>query len=504
MGCACEKEQEDPSLPRALSSLKPTEAADLTEPINLPIVLKGIPSIQQLPVPFESLYSVLSTKPLSTGERLLTVLPANLQKQCIVRAIPKDLLLSYESELPAILREMRLIGSIDHPNVLVVLEIVEDADFLYMVLEDHVIGEFERYFRRRERMPERLAGKVMAQVFSALCYFHQLGIVQRRLTISSLCAQTETTDQSLMVKVSLGEGQLVALDSRTQLLEECRWLAPEALAGKYTEKSDIWSCGVLLYYLLTGEFPFPGDSPEEITAKITKGCLNFSGVHWRKVSHDAISFVSRLLHPLPASRPSAQACQRHPWAVLHAGKAKLKSRTVGRRLWRLEQAAAPIGLRRAIERYMVERMGDREELATIAEAFRALDADGDGTISLKELYKGYRQSMNKAKARETAENVYKTIDFNNSGAINYSEFLLATVNTEKLLCSANLRSVFDSFDKDKSGQISAAELRELLMVDGAEQMEALWQELISMTDTSGDGELDFDEFEALMTRVMVN
>jgi calcium-dependent protein kinase len=152
---------------------------------------------------------------------------------------------------------------------------------------------------------------------------------------------------------------------------------------------------------------------------------------------------------------------------------------------------------------MVERMGDKEEIATIAEAFRALDADGDGAISLKELTKGYRKRMNTAKAKETAENVYKTIDFNNSGAINYSEFLLASINTEKLLSSANLRIVFDSFDKDKSGQISASELRELLMVDGAEQMEELWQQLISMTDSSGDGELDFDEFEDLMTRVMV-
>ncbi len=478
MGCACEKEREDPSLPHSGFSLKRTETIESVEQAKVPIVLKGVTVIQQLTAPFESLYEVLSDKTLSTGERLLTVLPANLKKECVVRVIPKDLLLAFESELPAITREMRLLGTIDHPNVLIVLELLEDADFLYLVTENFLIGEFERFFEKRERMTERLAGKVLAQVFSAVNYFHQLGISQRRLQMSSLCAQTEATDQSLTVKVSLGEGQLVALDSRTQLLEECRWMAPEALAGKYTEKSDIWSCGVLLYYLLTGEFPFQGDTPSEITAKITKGCLDFRGKHWRKVSHDAISFVSRLLHPSPAARPSAQACQRHPWAVQHAGKAKLKSRTVGRRLWRLERAAAPVGLRRAVERYMVERMGDKEEIATIAEAFRALDADGDGAIS-------------------------QTIDFNNSGAINYSEFLLASINTEKLLSSANLRIVFDSFDKDKSGQISASELRELLMVDGAEQMEELWQQLISMTDASGDGELDFDEFEGLMTRVMV-
>lgn len=501
MGCACEKEREDPSSSHKLSR-PPTQYFEESEEAIVPIVSRGFTLFQRLAQPFETLYDILATKTLRTGEKLLTVLPQDLKKQCIARVVPKSLAMALESELHQIQLEIRQFGTIDHPNVLTILALLEDDDCLYIVTEDFLVGEFERYFKKRERMTERLAGKVLAQVFSALNYCHQLGISQRRLQLSSLVMQTEASDQSLTVKVSVGEGQLVALEGRTQVAEECCWMAPEALAGKQSEKSDIWSCGVLLYFLLTGQYPFAGHSPEEVIAQVRKGCLKFNGKCWRSISHDAISFISRLLNPACQDRPSAQACLCHPWAVRHAGKAKLKSRTVGRKLWRLGRAAAPVGLRRAVEKYMVERMGNKEEIAVIAEAFRALDEDGDGAISLKELQKALRKRMSSSKSQAAAAKVFQTIDFNNSGALNYSEFLLAAINTEKLLCSANLRIVFDSFDKDKSGQISAGELRELLMVDSEEQLEELWQQLMSMTDTSGDGELDFEEFEELMTRVM--
>ena len=504
MGCACEKEREDPSSSNhKLSRLSSKLFEGSERQATVPILSAGFTVVKRLTEPFESLYDVLETKTLKTGEKLLKALPQNLKKECTVRVIPKHLVLALESELPQIHREICQFGAIDHPNVLTILALLEDDHYLYIVTENFLVGEFERYFRKRERMTERLAGKVLAQVFSALNYCHQLGISQRRLQLSSLLMQTEAGDQSLTMKVSVGEGQLVAWESRTQVAEECCWMAPEVLAGKYTEKSDIWSCGVLLYFLLTGQYPFAGDTPDEVMAQVRKGFLNFREKCWRSISHDAISFVSCLLNPACQNRPSAQACLSHPWAIRHAGKARLKSRTVGRKLWRLKRAAAPVGLRRAIERYMLERMGDKEEIAIIAEAFRALDEDGDGAISLKELQKGLRKRMSSSKSQAAAEQVFHTIDFNNSGALNYSEFLLAAINTEKLLCSANLRVVFDSFDKDKSGQISAGELRELLMMEGVEQMEELWQQLISMTDTSGDGELDFEEFEDLMTKMMV-
>ena len=54
------------------------------------------------------------------------------------------------------------------------------------------------------------------------------------------------------------------------------YIAPEVLSGQYNEKCDIWSIGVILYILLSGEPPFPVESDQEITAKVKKGKYNFN------------------------------------------------------------------------------------------------------------------------------------------------------------------------------------------------------------------------------------
>ena len=61
-----------------------------------------------------------------------------------------------------------------------------------------------------------------------------------------------------------------------QILGTAYYIAPEVLGGKYDEKCDIWSLGVILYILLSGEPPFPGDTDSEIIEKVRKGKYNFA------------------------------------------------------------------------------------------------------------------------------------------------------------------------------------------------------------------------------------
>ena len=84
----------------------------------------------------------------------------------------------------------------------------------------------------------------------------------------------------------------------------------------------------------------------------------------------------------------------------------------------------------------------------------ALDVDKDGSISLDELKKG----LGKRADGETLYNLLKAADTDNSGQIEYTEFIAATLDANTYLKNNNLRAAFDVFDRDGSGFIDAEEI----------------------------------------------
>jgi len=90
-------------------------------------------------------------------------------------------------------------------------------------------------------------------------------------------------------------------------------MAPEVLSGNYTEKCDIWSCGVIMYILLSGSPPFPGRDDREILRKVKVGKYNFDDPVWNSVSEEAKSLIRKLMEPNQEKRLSAQQALEDPW-----------------------------------------------------------------------------------------------------------------------------------------------------------------------------------------------
>jgi len=90
----------------------------------------------------------------------------------------------------------------------------------------------------------------------------------------------------------------------------------------------------------------------------------------------------------------------------------------------------------------------------------------------------------------------KGADTDNSGSIEYTEFLAATMDAQIFMRDDYLRTAFDMFDKDKSGKIDKEELLSLLAGDGLNNFvpKDLLEKYIKEVDTNGDGEIDFEEF----------
>lgn len=96
--------------------------------------------------------------------------------------------------------------------------------------------------------------------------------------------------------------------------------------------------------------------------------------------------------------------------------------------------------------------------------------------------------------------MFDFVDTDQSGYIEYSEFVMATINEKKLLSTERLQAAFKMFDKDNSGNITPAEIKSVLSADSnipANVMKAI----IDQVDENGDGEISFQEFVHLMTKV---
>ena len=82
------------------------------------------------------------------------------------------------------------------------------------------------------------------------------------------------------------------------------FMAPEVIDGNYQEKCDIWSLGVVLYMLVTGQLPFNGNSKPEVYGKIRKGVYRQP----KGCSKNCIDLIAKMLTVDPKARPSAMEC----------------------------------------------------------------------------------------------------------------------------------------------------------------------------------------------------
>ncbi len=95
--------------------------------------------------------------------------------------------------------------------------------------------------------------------------------------------------------------------------------------------------------------------------------------------------------------------------------------------------------------------------------------------------------------------MFAAVDTDHSGFIDYSEFVVAAINEKKLLTEDRLKAAFKMFDKDGSGMISAAEIKEVLGFKKHLNNKAI-DNVMKQVDDNNDGEISYDEFVAMMKR----
>lgn len=172
-------------------------------------------------------------------------------------------------------REMRLLGRLDHPNVVRAFDADQAADLLYIVMEYVAGRDLEKLLRDRGPLPPAEVADYMAQAALGLGHAHGQGIVHRDVKPTNLIINEEG-----QVKVlDLGLGALLEADSQTSFATAAgrsvgtlNYMSPEqATAGDLDGRSDLFNLGCTMYQLLSGRIPFPGETVVECLKRRARG-----------------------------------------------------------------------------------------------------------------------------------------------------------------------------------------------------------------------------------------
>jgi calcium-dependent protein kinase len=343
----------------------------------------------------------------------------------------------------------------------------------------------------------------MQQVLRAVHYMHQNGVMHRDLKPENFLFATKDSIEKAPLKVidfglstRYESGQMMATKAGTPY-----YVAPQVLAGKYDELSDVWSCGVSMFIVLCGYPPFYGDTDAEVLRKVKEGVFTFNQADWKNISDDAKDLIRKMLQFNPKDRFTADQALNHVWVKKTAPRATnvpLESA----HLDNLKNFRHQNQLKKAALHIIAQQMPDAEIL-NLKNVFTGIDKNGDGTLTVEEMVEGLEKSgiTTEQLGFDLAE-VLKSIDSNNSGVIDYTEFIAATLEKKKYLREDRLWSAFRVFDVDGNGLISKAELHKILNGGGLMDMQASKNidELIAECDLDGDGEISFDEFVKMMSK----
>jgi len=162
-------------------------------------------------------------------------------------------------------REAAKTGMLKHPNIVTVYDLGEQEGFPYIVME-YVAGEaLDRVIQPARPLPLVSRLKIIEQVCSALAYAHRNDVIHRDVKPANVIVQPDGVAKLLDFGIARQEKQERGLTRTGNVIGTIHYMAPERLRDRaFDGRSDIFSAGIMLYQLLTGQLPFSGEDASVI------------------------------------------------------------------------------------------------------------------------------------------------------------------------------------------------------------------------------------------------
>lgn len=397
--------------------------------------------------------------------------------------------------------EIRILKYLDHPSIIRVFEYFEDKRRIYLLMEYCSGGELFSEILKGRKLSEISIAKIMQQLFSALAYLHERKIIHRDIKPENILL--EENENMLNIKlIDFGSAVICKGTNFKGKAGSYLFAAPEVMSDVYSFKCDMWSTGVILSLLLTGQPPYKILSQNSIQYLTPNEKFGYDDEVWDRISLEARDLLEKLLCD-EKSRASAKECLSHPWIISKSYRPICNENILNSVLTKLRNFHSFHKLREAVYSFIISQFISIKETRLLREIFRTLDKNGDGKLSIEELTEQYSETLGDDEAKREALRIMKEVDTDNNGYIDYTEFLKVNLDSHKVLSNENLKKAFRMFDKDDSGTITAAELKMVLQGD-FESEDSVWSGIVSMVDQNSDGEIDLQEFQDMILSNCLN
>ncbi|XP_074535214.1 MAP/microtubule affinity-regulating kinase 4-like isoform X1 [Halichoeres trimaculatus] len=226
------------------------------------------------------------------------------------------------TSLQKLYREVRIMKTLNHPNIVHLFEVIETEKTLYLIMEYASGGEVFDYLVAHGRMKEKEARAKFRQIVSAVHYCHQKNIVHRDLKAENLLLDA---DSNIKIADFGFSNEFSAGSKLDTFCGSPPYAAPELFQGKKYDgpEVDIWSLGVILYTLVSGSLPFDGQNLKELRERVLRGKYRVPFY----MSTDCEGILRRFLVLNPTKRCSLEQIMKDKWINSGYDRDELKPHT---------------------------------------------------------------------------------------------------------------------------------------------------------------------------------
>jgi calcium-dependent protein kinase len=234
------------------------------------------------------------------------------QESRALKIISKQLLSSQHLDNIYLIKEMAILECLSHEKIIKAYEIFEDKNSYYLVMQYCKGGNLGKRLKKVGRFEEKDAKQIMYQLLLALDHCHNKGVIHRDVKAENVLFEEE---EGLNIKLAdFGSSCFKSLVGTAHgIFGTPYYMAPEMFESHYDEKVDSWSCGILLYVMLTANVPYSGLNLNEIRAKMKVLPFQVTESELKGVSQQGIEFIEMMLKIEPSARMSAGHALEHPW-----------------------------------------------------------------------------------------------------------------------------------------------------------------------------------------------